>query len=52
MTYAPKDPGPRLAATWIVFNVSRTKGLNPMMSERKGREKEKEKEKEEEERGD
>ena len=44
MTYAPKDPGPRLAATWIVFNVSRTKGLKPIISEKKMKVREKEKE--------
>ena len=47
MTYAPKDPGPRLAATCIVFNVSRTKGLKPIISEKKMKDREKDKEKEE-----
>ena len=47
MTYAPKDPGPRLAATCIVFNVSRTKGLKPIISEKKMKDRDKEREKEE-----
>ena len=46
MTYAPKDPGPRLAATWIVFNVSRTKGLKPIISKKNRWEKKEVKEEE------